>query len=575
MKIGTISILIFMFPFLGHGQNVVEEVQRLLDNYNEHVQPEYVEITVDKGLYFTGERLWYSLYISDAAYRQTQASAVAYVEIRDGRDTILIRQKIAAKKGLANGDIAIPKSWPSGSYRLVAYTLWMRNSGRITFSEKRINILNPDYPIQPSLNKKNSEGKLRIQQLTDKEFRIDVESEYNGVLTAMTREEVFFRKPVKAGVSYTLNCERSESHHVYIILIDSGGRIAESREIQVANAMSNLRVQIDHPVVSPRERIDVAIEVRDKAGNLLPAVFTVSARQASRLDPSVIQGGEIVQQLLATKGDREMQFRKESIIYPRTRGTLPAITYRASTDIVPFESTTEADEGLIQATMRRKIMRNFGIEPNYSLNSGYNIPFNISFRPSDYAGISTLEDFFREAVPVVKVRKQKDQKTLFVRNSDNPSMIYFFKQPPLMLVDGFVVNGEQLFSTPIHDVERLNITWGATELNSMNIFSMTDYGIVSIITKSNYPVQGATTELFKDFHTPAIFSQGKDIQDNAHLPRLADPVYWEPNIQSKGRTKISFIANDEPGKIAVLVTGFTETGDFFSTEGIVTVKSPD
>ncbi|HWA35690.1 MAG TPA: hypothetical protein VG737_16220 [Cyclobacteriaceae bacterium] len=572
-----LSLLLFALPLACSGQEIVRDIFQLqLDRTNDAVQPEYIEMVVDKQFYFSGERLWYSLYVSDASYRTAQASAVAYVELRDKLDTVLVRQKVVCKKGMANGDIVIPKIWPSGSYKLVAYTLWMKNLRGRSILEHRLNILNPDfiYPSRPAAEAKRSE--MDIRQLNDNEFRIRVDSTRYGNLLAMTREEVFYHQPVHGKGLHMLKCEQVNSHHLYVLLLDSANRIVETRALTTSNIFSRVRISMDRETVSPGEKIDFAVEIRDEAGNYMPAIFTVSARQAEVL-PEVNEPEPkgLVEALLTKVDPKPLQFKKEVIIYPPTVGSLPAVNYSLQRVPVPFELTMPVDVNLERSVIRRKMIRSYGIEPDYHVDDEYNIPSNISFKPSNYAGIPDVEDFFREAVAMVKVRKVKGEKTLFVRNSDNPSNIYFFKQPPLMLVDGFIVTAEQLLSISLQDIEKLDVTWGSIELNSLNIFSIADNGIVSIVTKSKYPVPGATRELFKDFHMPAVFSQSVRLDDEDHLPRLSDPVYWQPNVYARDRTKFSFFANDEPGKILIRITGFTETGDHFSAFAFVTVKAGD
>lgn len=91
---------------------------------------EKVFIHTDRSLYIAGDTLWYKAYVTNAQTgKLSLTSGNLYVELIAPADTLVSRQIILLNKGIGNGDISLPDSLTSGTYRLRAYTNWMRNFG--------------------------------------------------------------------------------------------------------------------------------------------------------------------------------------------------------------------------------------------------------------------------------------------------------------------------------------------------------------------------------------------------------------------------------------------------------------
>src|SRR6187402_1847867 len=122
------SLVFFSLMCNAQEDQLVKKAQRILNDYNDLYQPEYIDVNTDKEFYFAGERIWYALHLTNEPYSQSSLSNVAYMEIRDKRDSVIIRQKIKCKAGSGHGEILLPKQLPTGYFKLAAYTLWMKNT---------------------------------------------------------------------------------------------------------------------------------------------------------------------------------------------------------------------------------------------------------------------------------------------------------------------------------------------------------------------------------------------------------------------------------------------------------------
>jgi hypothetical protein len=98
----------------------------------------------DKDVYAQGDTLWFKAYLVNAQdNKPANSSGTLYVElIAPDSAKILNREIIRMDNGLGNGDMELADTLKPGSYRLRAYTNWMRNFGDNFVFEKNITILN-------------------------------------------------------------------------------------------------------------------------------------------------------------------------------------------------------------------------------------------------------------------------------------------------------------------------------------------------------------------------------------------------------------------------------------------------
>ncbi len=114
------------------------------DQYRRQTPQEKLFVHTDQGFYLTGETLWFAIYYVDGTFHQpVDLSKVAYLELLDGDGKAVLQTKVALTTDGGNGTLFLPASISSGTYRLRAYTNWMKNFGAEYFFEKNLTIVNP------------------------------------------------------------------------------------------------------------------------------------------------------------------------------------------------------------------------------------------------------------------------------------------------------------------------------------------------------------------------------------------------------------------------------------------------
>lgn len=145
---GTRSIL------FGQASDPSAAITTVFDTYRKQTLTEKLFIHTDQSGYLTGETLWFSIYYVDGTYHKPlDISRVAYIELLDKEGRSVLQTKVSLAAGGGNGSLFLPASLRSGTYRMRAYTNWMKNFSADYFFEKNLRIVNPFTPLDPPLPK--------------------------------------------------------------------------------------------------------------------------------------------------------------------------------------------------------------------------------------------------------------------------------------------------------------------------------------------------------------------------------------------------------------------------------------
>lgn len=112
---------------------------------------EKVYLHIDRNYYASGDDIWFKAYLVNAqSISPINTSNNLYVELINPINKIIWREVIRLDNGVGIGDFKLDDSIAGGSYRIRAYTNWMRNFGTHFIFEKQIIVKNI-----PGVDKKN------------------------------------------------------------------------------------------------------------------------------------------------------------------------------------------------------------------------------------------------------------------------------------------------------------------------------------------------------------------------------------------------------------------------------------
>ena len=138
-----LSLLLVLGAFFSLKAQSIENKINALEKYNaDHLQ-EKLYLQLDKYAYTAGEKIWFKAYNTLGIDNHfSNVSGIAYVELIDASKRKIDSLIIPILMGVGLGEISLSDTITEGSYRLRAYTNWMRNSDDKYFYDRTIQISN-------------------------------------------------------------------------------------------------------------------------------------------------------------------------------------------------------------------------------------------------------------------------------------------------------------------------------------------------------------------------------------------------------------------------------------------------
>ena len=142
------SLLISLFGFLAfipREDGGIEKLVNALQRWTEFNPQEKIHLHMDKPYYALGDTIWFKAYITVGSRHQLSAmSGALYVELLDGRDSLIRELKLPVVSGTTYGDFTLDSQLQRGNYRIRAYTQWMRNFGEDYFFDRTFMVSGTD-----------------------------------------------------------------------------------------------------------------------------------------------------------------------------------------------------------------------------------------------------------------------------------------------------------------------------------------------------------------------------------------------------------------------------------------------
>lgn len=179
------------------GSNTIKNVSAKLlqDTLSNNYEKVYLQF--DKPYYAVGDTIYFKGYITLGAQHKLSAlSGVLNVDLVSPDNNIAERLKLPIIAGTASGDFALPDTLKGGSYRVSAYTNWMRNESEDSFFEQTLLVGAPkgsDISESGDFTRKKSTTKGPAQK-TDVQFMPE-----GGSLVAGNYSKIAFKATAPNG----------------------------------------------------------------------------------------------------------------------------------------------------------------------------------------------------------------------------------------------------------------------------------------------------------------------------------------------------------------------------------------
>ncbi len=528
---------------------------------------EKVSLTTDRHLYLSGEKIWFSVAVSQENKPYSSLSTVIYLELISENKQSVVQQKMSIRNGLAHGKLLIPENIESGSYFFRAYTRFQLNQEGCEFSGIFLTILNPEAPL-PAAMQKNDDG---IDSSENQSTKIAHES--NMVRINLPKQhfqagdsiriniENIDNQAINAQIAVVLKgTETTDPFFVHAIETKKSSQIKsflpETRDLTLRGLVRDISTK--QPIDSCSVFVSVLGQqpqlhhlLTDKAGN-----FTVSLRSLYGVQ-SLFCGAEPTD-----NHDVEVMIHQDFAPADCMNRQFPEVKFGKSSNAL-----------IQQMLLNREVSKSFISFPDLVQQAGipqrnqyFGKPDQIVY-PADFVDLESFEEVFKEIVPFVKIKRNKENYYFEVIDSQR-NMFY---NHPLVMVD----------QIPIFDVESL-FTIQPKRIAHIDLINQpyqygetTFYGIIQIITNTRdfASIHMPEGSVFIDYQCLEPESEPSEILHSVHLPSFRTSLYWNPELLlEKGINTLSFPASDNKGEFKIVITRHTEHGIELLSESLFEIR---
>ncbi|MEL6304108.1 MAG: hypothetical protein AAFQ20_04890 [Bacteroidota bacterium] len=534
------------------------------------VPMEKVYLHTSTALLFPGDYLYYKAYVREAKSKKlSNLSKVAYVVLVDSEGTVHFEHKLFLKDGMGYGDYFVRENLESGTYKLLAYTNWMKNVGEPAFFQTDIAIINPYTNNQSKVLGETSQTMVKTSANTSsasidlivpqKEFAsrekasFSLEFKNEDAKQGHYSLSVYRKNAFSLKAIATANEEEQKNAFLQPITLNADSFLPELRgeliQARVLDEASNpvSDVSVAFSALGQYEHFDIAQSNSDGA-------FFVSLAQDYETTPIFMEP--------ITDAAYMVEF------VPKTTVDV------AQLDFPEFKFDETAKDFILQKSIHNQLENAYaGAKPDSILPpvkaESLKSLEDVNYQLDDYTRFPTLRETIREVVSVVGVR----DKQAFVWTDKS---LAFEDLPALVLVDGaFVKDHSLLWDLDARKIKEISVVRknlmfnaktfrGAVLITTENM----DFQAIQLVGKRNYSTflpapQKQKTYFFTD-HSQA---------QNEKLPDFRYQLLWKPILEAGApKADMSFYTSDVAGSFEIRLEGYTKSGKPVSLRSEIEVK---
>lgn len=547
---------------------------------------EKVYVHYNAPVLFPGEYVYYSLYCINAQTNKlSNISSMAYIELVGEDLTTQLVQKVRLEGGRGQGDFFIPVSMPSGNYKLIAYTRWMKNAGQEQLFKDDIAIINPYRSDQEAVLATEADSIVASNAVTKEkpQMQIAKKKKDDGTIVLMTDKKQYGQREKVALVPR--NFKGPLGYGNYSISVRKLDALSSESPLD-ASDYSSAYLGVDKAI---DKSVNDSIFLPEQRGELFFGKVFQKEADLPAVDKTVvisIPGTDFqIQSAITDKdGNFYTYVRKEygaEAILAQVVDDVPdnykvefskeqSIDY-TGLDFGNFKISLEDKNAIVKRSVNNQIENvYYSVKPDSILSINTKDPFDggvpVVIELDDYTRFNTLRETLVEVVENVWVKKLPNGKyTFWVREDNELYDDSYAGDPPLVLVDGvFIPNHDNLLDFNARTIKRLSILRDPLVMGSKKYHGMV---AIETINGDYLETEQAKAIAKKPLTLPVpkknYFRQRYDDTNGAfeRIPDFRYQLFWEPEVAIQGEEMAyEFYTSDVPGEYEIVLEGFTTYG---------------
>ncbi len=535
---------------------------------------EKVYVSMNTNVLLTGEYLFYKVYcINDKTKQPSDNSQIAYIDLVDENYQLVFSHKIRLENSQGQGDYFVPTSVPSGNYKLVAYTRWMKNGRKELFFQEDVSIINPYQTDQDTILKVASNSTevtnnmIKTQEyIEDKRFVLVTDKENYPKQSKVQLKVKNFRGASGYG-DYNISIRKRET-------LENAGKYTPEAYLKLHKALANNTIFYDEITYGPEiegellkgrlvaiddkrsvigKKIGLSIPGKDYqlkvVGTDSSGVFHVS------INKDYTEAVAIIQVLDEPKNAYSIVMEQDQ-----------KIDY-SFLKFKEFYINAAMEDAIVSRSVKNQIENGFyEVKPDTVrldlLNDPYGGAYIETVNLDEYTRFKTLEETVVELVPNVWTKKNKDGVSVFkVRSFDETYEESEFDA--IVYIDGVLIpNPNEILDFDTRTVAKINTVREKYRLGGQTYFGMVNIETINGDYFNNIRNADAIkVNLVRTKPNKRYFKQAYTATSDSRIPDFRDQLLWQPNFKFEGtEMELSFFTSQVSGDYEILLEGFSIYG---------------
>ncbi|SFG72867.1 TonB-dependent outer membrane receptor, SusC/RagA subfamily, signature region [Algoriphagus hitonicola] len=370
------------FPAVFAQEELPTQIQTYFENYQKETPPEKAYLHFDKHTYTLGEDVWFSAYVVAGSVQiPSPLSQTLYVDLFDG-DGLLLEQKIVRiENGRGKGDFQLPAFGKPGTYRIKAYTSWMRNFGEDYFFNQKLNVIDGQggsfLPQLKFIEISSTEGKVtyRAELQAIDESGNPLSSKKIGLKAFGGNEEILNQELVlnqdgQVSFSFSIPEKAYPSQHVVLGFFENENyEVTQKIRLPYSLSLADIQFMPESGNWLIGKNSTIAFRGVEPDGTPLTFTGQIEGVENSTFESNFAGLGKIT--LMPNQADYEAQIQNElgqSITLPLPKAlskglTMQVVNNPETSYLTAFVQGTEENQDLLLVSQTRGII-------NYMIQGG-------------------------------------------------------------------------------------------------------------------------------------------------------------------------------------------------------------
>ncbi|MFT5737253.1 MAG: hypothetical protein ACJAU2_001565 [Maribacter sp.] len=576
-KLIIVRLFFLLHSLVGWSQYVVKTPSELESLKKLPQEKMYIDHTGP--VVFAGEYFYYAIYCFNAqSNKLTNISRLAYVALVNDEKEYVFEHKLKMQKGLGQGDFFISANVPSGTYKLLGYTQWMKNNGLTQVFKDDIVIINPYLANQSKLLSSTTKGVAKNKEsLSTKNKVIDS----SAITFSIDKTSYSKREKVKLSLKNYKGYLGNGAYTVKVINKEHLGKDSFMDATIYADAYFNTEGQI-------KQQVGDSLFLPEQRGELFYGKVT-NANGSPAVDKPVvisIPGKEFLLKFSRTDENGNfysylrkdykvstavVQVEDESTKYDIKKGAIGNLDLSGLT-FSDYTLTGEDKEAIVARSVHNQIENHFfQVKPDSILQGDVIDPFDggtpETLLLDEYTRFLTFEETMVEIVTNAGYRNGGKGND-YVKVAQDFETSYdeeFNNFPSIILIDGvFIPNHEKIRTFDARNIEKISLirdkfVLGGSEYQGMVSVETFNGDYLETHTYENSSVINfKKPEPIKNYYNQ---SYGSEVDEFSRIPDYRSLLFWKPHVViDKNSYEFEFFTSDVKGEYEIMLNGFTSYG---------------